>query len=445
MSHRFHFRFLFPAIAAAFVFFGPAAGTLLAQEPVAASDAPADAPADAPNGEVPGDVPDDTLDDMSNLDPPSEPPPSELAPELTPEPLTPEQAALFEVFEAKRDAWEQTLVEMKKIQILRNNGIDESAQSMDRFYQLRDRGRGELNDVFKAAEAFFVERRDEFNSVSLLATVIDHRRSSSYYEDSFEAAKLLIEVGVNMPFLEQMAGRAAFVEGKFDEVLPIYQRYVESNGTEQLEDVDKQIVGVLDFFPQWWEEELKARAADEAAGDLPRIRLETTSGPVVLELFEDQAPNTVANFIQLVESGLYDETEFYQVIDDLLALGGDPTGDGSGTSGQFIPDEHDRPDRRRIFRGSIMMAKRSIEADSGELVPNSASSQFVIALMPIIPREQQQTVFGRVVQGMDVVCSFRRVDPSKKKEQQVILPPDRIIAATVLRKRDHDYSVEYAR
>jgi peptidylprolyl isomerase len=395
-------------------------------------------PADEPSGG------DDVMSDLDSLDPPSEPPPSEPAPELAEEPITPEQEALFAEFEAKRKTWEQTLKEMKKIQILHNNGIDVSAKSMDRFYELRDRARGELNDLFKAAEAFFMERQDEYNSVSLLASVIDYRRSSSYYEDSFNVAKRLIEVGVNMPYLEQMAGRAAFIEGKFDEVLPIYQRYVDSNGPDKLEDIDKTVVGLLNFYPQWWEEELKARAADEAAGDLPRVLLETTSGPIVLELFEDQAPNTVANFIQLVESGFYDESEFYQVIDDLLALGGDPTGDGSGTSGRFIPDEHDRPDRRRIFRGSILMAKRQTAPDSGKMVPNSASSQFVIALMPIVPKELEQTVFGRVVEGMDVVCSFRRVDPTKKKEQQVLLPPDRIISAKVLRKRDHGYSVEYA-
>ncbi|HBJ38722.1 MAG TPA: hypothetical protein DDZ51_29020 [Planctomycetaceae bacterium] len=357
--------------------------------------------------------------------------------------MTPEQEALYAEFEAKRKVWEKTLKEMKKIQILRNNGVDKSAKSMDRFYELRDQSRRELKELFKAAEAFFKKRRDEFNSVSFLATMIDYRRSSSYYEDSFDVARLLIEVGVTMPFLEQMAARAAFVEGKFDEVLPIYQRFVDSNGIDKLENIDKLIANVLEFYPQWWEEELKSRAADEAAGDLPRVMLETTSGPVVIELFEDQAPNTVANFIQLVESGFYDDTDFYQVIDDILALGGDPAGDGSGTSGRYIPDEHQRPDRRRIFRGSILMAKRPAAPDSGEMVPNSASSQFVIAIMPIVPKELQQTVFGRVIEGMDVVCSFRRVDPTKKKEQQVVLPPDRILSAKVLRKRDHEYSVEY--
>jgi cyclophilin family peptidyl-prolyl cis-trans isomerase len=392
-------------------------------------------------------LPDDSSDsdnDFSSLDPPAEPPPSERASEIPLEPMTDQQQALYATFEAKRKVWEQTLVEMKKIQILRNNAVDTSAKSMDRYYELRDRARGELDDVFQAAKAFFMNRSDEYSTVSFLAAMIDYRRTSSYYEDCFEVAQRMVEIGVNMPYLEQMAARSAFIAGKFDEVLPIYQRFVDSGGYEKLENIDKLLASILDFYPQWWEEELKARAADEAAGDLPRVLLKTTSGPVVLELFEDQAPNTVANFIQLVQEGYYDDSEFYQVISDLVVMGGDPLGDGSGTSGRFIPDEHQRPDRRRIFRGSVMMAKRVTAPDSADMVPDSASSQFVIAMMPIVPKEQQQTVFGRVVEGMDVVGSFRRVDPSKKKEQQVILPPDRIITATVLRKRDHDYNVRYA-
>ncbi len=62
---------------------------------------------------------------------------------------------------------------------------------------------------------------------------------------------------------------------------------------------------------------------------------------------------------------------------------------------------------------------------------------FVIALIPLLKKEPNQTVFGRVVEGMEVVCSFRRIDPSEKKEKTVQLPPDRIISAKVIRKRSH--------
>jgi len=390
-------------------------------------------------------------------EPPSiDPPPSELVPSdqqpasgaATAAPMKPwtqEQEAMFAEYLELRKQWAQTLLEMKKIQIRHNNSIDKSSKSMDRFYELRNQSRGELRDLYNLAEKIFAAVPNDFETASFVATVLDYRRVKSDYDGGYRSAKMLLDAGVPMPYLEQLTARAAFIDGKFDEVIPLYQTFVDANGPEKLDKIDQQLAGMVDLYPPLWEEELKRRQEDEAAGNLPRVVFETTSGPVVLELFEDQAPNTVANFIRLVEDGFYDETEFYQVIDDLLAMGGDPTGVGTGTSGKFIPDEHERPGMRGIFRGSIMMAKVPAGENSGEFVPDSASSQFVIALMPILPKKQHQTVFGRVVEGMDVVGSFRRVDPTKKKEQQVILPPDRIITAKVLRKRDHDYSVEYTR
>ncbi len=118
---------------------------------------------------------------------------------------------------------------------------------------------------------------------------------------------------------------------------------------KKLERVDNMLAGILDIYPPLWEHEQELRAAEAKADDLPRVLLETTRGPVVIELFEDQAPNTVANFIQLVESGFYDGSDFYQVVDDFVAQGGDPIGDGSGTSGRFIADEVEHTDCTQIL------------------------------------------------------------------------------------------------
>jgi peptidylprolyl isomerase len=72
---------------------------------------------------------------------------------------------------------------------------------------------------------------------------------------------------------------------------------------------------------------------------------------------------------------------------------------------------------------------------AGEFVPDSASSQFAILFLPIISVADQQTVFGRVIEGMDAISRLRRVDPNKKKEKgQIVLPPDRVIEATVIRR-----------
>lgn len=361
-----------------------------------------------------------------------------------PEPLSPEEQALADRFETQRLAWAETLAEMRAIQIRYNNAVDRSSAELERFAQLRDRAREQLRELFGVARELFGLRNDHFNAAFTLAITLDYRRENSVYEDSFQAAKLLIEADAPMSVLYLMAARSAFVEGYFDEVMPMYEKFIEAEGVDKLETVDQQIVGMLETYPPRWEAEVQRRQAEAMADDLPRVLLETTRGPVVLELFENEAPNTVANFIHLVEEGFYDETEFYQVISDLLAIGGDPLGDGTGTSGRFIPDEHDHPQRRHIFRGSLFMAKVPT-SDSGEaFVPNSASSQFIIAMMPMMPQDQSQTVFGRVIEGMDVVGAFQRLDPQEKKDQQIQLPPDRILTARVIRKRKHDYAVTYA-
>ncbi len=364
-------------------------------------------------------------------------------PRPAPPPLTDEQLQLIERLDEQRATWVETLKQMRAIQIRYSNGVDRSEEKLEEYGELRDRGRMELNELFKRAEAVFAARSDYFDAASLLATVLDYRMTNSVYEDSYRASKMLLDAEVTMPFLYIMAARSAFLEGHFDEVIPFYQTYVEAHGAEELEKIDHVLASVIEIYRPYWEEELERRAADP--DDLPQVLLETTRGPVLIELYEDAAPNTVANFIQLVESGFYDGLEFYQVIDNLLAMGGDPAGDGSGTSGRYIPDEHDRPERRRIFRGSVFMAKVPVSAESNDFVPNTASSQFVIALMPILPKDQTQTVFGRVIEGMDVIGAFRRVNPQEKKEDQVQLPPDRIVTARVVRKRAHDYPVTYTR
>jgi peptidylprolyl isomerase len=175
------------------------------------------------------------------------------------------------------------------------------------------------------------------------------------------------------------------------------------------------------------------RRERDAQSELPRVRLRTTRGDITVELFLKEAPSTVSHFLKLVEQDFYDGLDFYQVLDHLLALTGDPLGDGSGNSGEYLADEHDRPDARHPLRGSLVMAK--IPDGPNSYIPNSASSQFCILFLPIPRITEQQTVFGRVIEGMDVACSFRRVDPNEEKQEGMpSLPPDRILSADVIRR-----------
>jgi cyclophilin family peptidyl-prolyl cis-trans isomerase len=175
-----------------------------------------------------------------------------------------------------------------------------------------------------------------------------------------------------------------------------------------------------------WTEEVERRAIDAARDDLPRVLLETSRGPIVIELYEDDAPNTVANFITLVEDGFYDSTAFHRVVRTFMTQGGDPftkpggTGQvGNGHPGWGIADEATPESHRKHFAGAVAMAKHR--------APDSGASQFYITHQPTPHLDGRQTVFGRVVSGLE--------------HAQLMQVRDRITSATVIRKRDHEYVV----
>ncbi len=139
----------------------------------------------------------------------------------------------------------------------------------------------------------------------------------------------------------------------------------------------------------------QAEAADaaEAAPKRQVAAFETNYGTFKIELFNDLAPKTVKNFVDLAEKGYYNGLSFHRVIDQFMIQGGCPKGNGTGGPGYTIPDEfgkglnHDKP-------GSLSMA------NSG---PYTGGSQFFITLVPTPWLDGKHAIFGQVVEGMDVV------------------------------------------
>jgi cyclophilin family peptidyl-prolyl cis-trans isomerase len=174
-------------------------------------------------------------------------------------------------------------------------------------------------------------------------------------------------------------------------------------------------------------DEIKIREAEAKADDLPRVKFETNQGTMVIELFENEAPNTVANFVSLVEKKFYDGLVFHRVIEGFMAQGGDPTGTGSGGPGHAIPCECDPkkfPNHRNHFRGTLSMAHAG---------PNTGGSQFFLCFGPTEHLNGKHTAFGRVIEGMEVLDKIKRIQPGEPGT------PDKIVKATVVRKRDHEY------
>lgn len=149
----------------------------------------------------------------------------------------------------------------------------------------------------------------------------------------------------------------------------------------------------------------------------PRVKIVTNMGDVVLELYKDRMPITAGNFIKLAEEGFYDNTKFHRVISGFMIQGGDPNsrGDdpftyGSGGPGYEIEDEFVEGDGLSNVRGTISMA------NTGQ--PNSGGSQFFINLADNSPLDfndnrqpnSRHPVFGRVVEGMDIVDAIALVE-----------------------------------
>jgi peptidylprolyl isomerase len=317
------------------------------------------------------------------------------------------------------------------------NGIDSARSAEARYREQRDAVRKQMNATYDAAlETIRYLPYDQ--AASYVATTIQVREATDIYSaDTYEGAARLIDGGLNYLYLYMAAGRSAVVSGHFDKAKLLFEAIEE----DKREKHDNALLYNLESLEANFKREQEMLEADAKKGDLPQVLIKTTRGDIVVELFLEQAPSTVSNFIGLVESGYYDGTDFYQVIDRLLALTGDPAGQGVGPQTSFIVDEYDMPHARMPMRGSLMMAKIPM-GEKGEFVPNSASTHFTILYLPF-STAREQTVFGRVIEGMDVASSLRRVDPMKEKGKTIQVPPDRIISAEVIRRPKELPPVKY--
>ncbi len=131
-----------------------------------------------------------------------------------------------------------------------------------------------------------------------------------------------------------------------------------------------------------------------------RVTIATNQGEIVLDLDPSQAPKTVNNFVFLAQDGFYDGIVFHRVIADFMVQGGCPTGTGTGGPGYKFEDE---------FTGNSLRHERGVisMANSG---PNTNGSQFFITHGPQTHLDNRHTVFGKVVEGMDVVDSVQGGD-----------------------------------
>ncbi|MCZ7646350.1 MAG: peptidylprolyl isomerase [Planctomycetota bacterium] len=163
----------------------------------------------------------------------------------------------------------------------------------------------------------------------------------------------------------------------------------------------------------------------------PVVLIKTTAGELKAELYEDAAPNTVANFIELAEKNFFDNLTFHRILKDFCIQGGDPEGTGMGGPSYFIPDEVMENQYKNEY-GTLAMA------NSG---PNTNGSQFFFNINKKeggnAHLDGKHTVFGKVTDGFDTLEKLAATKTSGDKPED----PPKIIDIAIVSKRDHPYRV----
>ena len=248
------------------------------------------------------------------------------------------------------------------------------------------------------------------------------------YEVAYDIAKVIFDYplpATNGDLLYGYAAFAAFCTMHLDDAKAWYAVAKEKGVISKVDPEEKMHIQynleyTLPQYEELWAKEEALRAKEAEADDLPRVVLHTSKGDITIELFMNEAPIASSNFLTLVKDGFYTDVPFHRVLPYFMAQGGDPTGSGAGGPGYCIKCECYQPNKRDHFRGSLSMAHAG---------RNTGGSQFFLNFVPTPFLNGKHTVFGRVIEGMDVLSEIQRIDPEAESD----VAPDKILSAEVLR------------
>lgn len=321
------------------------------------------------------------------------------------------------------------------------------AQAHIAFHNVREEDSGPWASQFRKAKREGEAARSQAALVSILlaerleapldpdvVAMVFHSMEESLiferYQLGYRAGKALLDSGIREPVLLGMQGFAAWSNNQFTEARELFAEALVAGHEMPLQY--RQVNQLLDSAMKDAEEEAQLAQKDQ---NLPRARIVTTKGTLEVELFEDQAPNTVANFIKLAEKGFYDGQEFFATDKSYLTTGS-PTNDASGNAGYEIKAEFEQEERRHHFRGTLTLM---VVEETG-----NGSSQFSILTQPMPTLDEtKNTVFGRVINGEIVLDDIARNGEDWKELAKTsnfkLEDPDRILSIEITHKRDHEY------
>ncbi len=315
------------------------------------------------------------------------------------------------------------------------NGLEDSYHWKDQWRAGMDKTNRLLADFRATACRIYASDLQQPESLdSMIGPIIEEMYASNQLQDLDVAMEKTL--AANPDDIEQKK-KLAMVYLKTNRFQQAFDMITSIDPTKigEFDKADQNSLVGLPSLVRAYAKELEIREQEEQANDLPRVELATSSGTMVVELFENEAPETVANFISLVEAGHYNNALFHRVIPNFMAQCGRFSENNTPLNiGYTINDEFKNKNFRRHFCGSLSMA------NTGR--PNSGSSQFFINLVPTSYLDGKHTVFGTVIEG---AAAYQRITLTHKldeKEGESAIDsaaPDKILSARVLRKRDHAY------
>jgi cyclophilin family peptidyl-prolyl cis-trans isomerase len=338
----------------------------------------------------------------------------------------PEPAAVKAEFDTARAAWDKILGEIAVLEAkYRQPGADKQAVAADYEKKVAE-VRAAADRLEQAALAVVTVEPKNPQAREICGAVVASAIQNDDPDRGLVVATKLAESGAADDGISFMAATAAMILSRPDDAAAwLAKAKAAGLAADQAADLERALAQERPKITA----ELAKRQAEAAADDLPRVKLTTSAGDMVVELFENEAPNAVANFIALVEKGFYDGTPFHRVIGGFMAQGGDPTGTGTGGPGHAIACECDKPGARQHFLGSLSMAHAG---------KNTGGSQFFLTFRPTEHLDGKHTVFGRVIEGLDVLPRIRRTQDDEGRSVAGV-EPDRITKAVMVRKRNHPY------
>lgn len=344
-------------------------------------------------------------------------------------------------FRLALDALKKHLTKLNETVVRYNTGeMSEDRKNRRRWNELIEEGLPLFQNMMQAALAEFKQDPEKnFEIANLLYYVVKQEVEGDRPEGTLDLIEALIEFDYPDPQLRNFHTIAAFGLNEYDRCYESLKFMVDNKrASEKLEEMFEDFEG----NKRLWEEELEYRKQDAAGEPLPKVLIQTTKGDIEVELFENQAPETVGNFLSLVESGYYENLTFHRVTQHYMVQTGCENGDGTGTPGYTVFGEMNKPNARKFFRGTLGLALAS-NVETGEILPNSGGSQFFFSVLPAYNLNGVYTAFGRVTKGMHVLGILAKIDPEedkeKKKDDESKEMPDEIIRIEVLNKRDHEY------